>query len=102
MQVATLRAKYAALAPVFTERSRRVWAAAEAQAIGYGGIALVARATGMAESTIQRGMRGLQVRHPLPPARSRRAVADASERPSPTRSTWRKLLDHGARQVDAA
>ena len=73
MQVATLRAKYAALAPVFTERSRRVWAAAEAQAIGYGGIALVARATGMAESTIQRGLRDLQVRHPLPPARSRRA-----------------------------
>ena len=41
MQVATLRAKYGALMPVFTERSRRVWAATEAQAIGYGGIALV-------------------------------------------------------------
>jgi hypothetical protein len=55
MQVATLRAKYAARAAVFTERSRRVWAAAEAQAIGYGGIALVARATGMAESTTSAG-----------------------------------------------
>jgi Rhodopirellula transposase DDE domain len=73
IQVATLRAKYSALAPVFTERSRRVWAAPEAQAIGYGGIALVARATGIAESTIQRGLRDLQVRHPLPPWRSRRA-----------------------------
>ena len=73
MQVATLRAKYGALVPVFTERSRRVWAATEAQAIGYGGIALVARATGMAESTIQRGLRDLQVRRPLPPSRSRRA-----------------------------
>ena len=72
MQVATLRAKCSALVPVFTERSRRVWAATEAQAIGYGGIALVARATGMAESTIQRGLRDLQVRHPLPPSRSRR------------------------------
>ena len=71
MQLATLRAKYGALVPVFTERSRRVWAATEAQAIGYGGIALVARATGMAESTIQRGLRDLQVRHPLPPSRSR-------------------------------
>jgi hypothetical protein len=39
MQLATLRAKYGALVPVFTERSRRVWAATEAQAIGYGGIA---------------------------------------------------------------
>jgi DDE family transposase len=73
MRMATLRAKYGALVPVFTERSRRVWAATEAQAIGYGGIALVARATGMAESTIQRGLRDLQVRHPLPPSRSRRA-----------------------------
>ena len=52
MELATLRAKHAALAPVLTERSRRVWAATEAQAIGYGGTALVARATGIATSTI--------------------------------------------------
>jgi hypothetical protein len=72
MQVATLRAKYAALVPVLTERSRRVWAATEARAIGYGGIALVAQATGIAESTIQRGLRDLDAREPLPPTRSRR------------------------------
>jgi hypothetical protein len=54
-----LRAKHAALSPVLTERSRRVWAAAEAPAIGYGGIAQVARATGIAASTIQRGLRDL-------------------------------------------
>src|SRR5947207_902247 len=35
MQVATLRAKYGALVPVFTERSRRIWAATEAHALGY-------------------------------------------------------------------
>ena len=45
---ATLRAKHAALSPVLTERSRRLWAATEAQAIGYGGIAQVVRATGIA------------------------------------------------------
>ena len=72
MPVATLRAKYAALVPVLTERSRRVWAATEARAIGYGGIALVARATGIAESTIQRGLGDLEAREPLPVARSRR------------------------------
>ena len=69
MQLATLRAKYGSLVPVFTERSRRVWAATEAQAIGYGGIALVARATGMAESTIQRGLRDLLARRPSTPTR---------------------------------
>src|SRR5919197_5160995 len=72
MQVAALRAKYAALVPVLTERSRRVWAATEARALGYGGIALVRRATGIAESTIQRGLRDLEAREPLPVARSRR------------------------------
>ena len=34
-------AKYAAVAPVLDERSRRVWAATEAVALGYGGDALV-------------------------------------------------------------
>lgn len=39
------------------ERSRRLWAAAEAQALGYGGASLVARATGISRSTIVRGIR---------------------------------------------
>src|SRR3990172_2904388 len=37
------------------ERARRLWAGAEAGAIGYGGIAAVARATGMAISTVRKG-----------------------------------------------
>jgi len=40
-----------------TERSRRLWAAAEAQALGYGGVAVVAEATGISRSTIVRGMK---------------------------------------------
>lgn len=73
MRVGVVRTKYRALRATFTERSRRVWAATEAQAIGYGGIALVARATGLAESTIQRGLREVRARAPLAPTRSRRA-----------------------------
>ena len=37
---AVVVAKYAAVAPVLDERSRRVWAAAESLAIGYGGDAI--------------------------------------------------------------
>jgi len=44
MQVATLRAKYATLVRMLTERSGRVWAATDGGPFGYGGIALVARA----------------------------------------------------------
>jgi transposase len=75
MQIATLRSKHAALAPVFTERSRRVWAATEAQAIGHGGIALVERATGISRSTIQRGIRELESGETLAPERTRKAGA---------------------------
>jgi hypothetical protein len=63
--VATLRAKHAALRAVFTERSRRLWAATEARALGYGGIAAVARATGLSPATISRGLAELDADVPL-------------------------------------
>lgn len=42
------------------ERMTRLWAAAEAETLGYGGIAIVARATGIAPSTIGVGLRELR------------------------------------------
>ena len=54
---ATIVAKYAAVSPVLNERSRRLWAAAESLAIGYGGDALVSSATGLARETIRNGRR---------------------------------------------
>jgi len=59
VSVSLCRAKYRALAPVLTERARRMWAATEARAVGRGGISLVARATGIAYSTIVRGLKEL-------------------------------------------
>jgi hypothetical protein len=44
---------------VFDERSRRLWAAVEARSAGYGGLAAVVRATGIAESTVLRGLADL-------------------------------------------
>src|SRR5262245_40507450 len=37
------------------ERQQRLWAGAEAGAIGFGGVAAVARATGLAISTVRKG-----------------------------------------------
>jgi hypothetical protein len=54
--------KYAALAPLLNERARRLWAAAESVAVGYGGDALVSAATGLARETIRNGRRELQCR----------------------------------------
>ena len=41
---------------LLNERSRRRWAAAEARSHGRGGIAAVARATGISEGTVRRGL----------------------------------------------
>jgi Rhodopirellula transposase DDE domain len=69
--VATIRAKHAALRSVFTERSRRLWAATEARALGYGGITVVARATGLSPAAISRGLKELDGDAPLPADRVR-------------------------------
>jgi Rhodopirellula transposase DDE domain len=56
---ATIVAKFSVMAPVLDERARRLWAAAESVAIGYGGDALVSSATGLARETIRKGRREL-------------------------------------------
>ena len=55
-----LKRKFAALLPALNERGRRLAAAAEARALGYGGVAKVARASGVSVSTIWRGLRELK------------------------------------------
>jgi hypothetical protein len=47
------------------ERGRRVFAASEARAAGWGGLAAVSQNTGLARSTIGRGLRDLDA--PSPP-----------------------------------
>jgi len=47
--------KYSAVVDALDERGRRLWAAAESSAIGYGGDALVSDATGLARATIRSG-----------------------------------------------
>ena len=56
---ATLVAKFSVMGPLLDERARRLWAAAESVAIGYGGDALVSSATGLARETIRNGRREL-------------------------------------------
>jgi hypothetical protein len=47
--------KWRLLKPTLDERMRRLWAGTEADAMGHGGVAAVARATGMAMSTVRNG-----------------------------------------------
>ena len=57
---AELQTKFEVLAPFMGELQRRMWAATEAQLFGRGGVAAVHRATGIAKSTILRGLRDLE------------------------------------------
>ena len=57
---ATIVTKYAVVAPVLNERARRLWAATESRAIGYGGDALVSAATGLARETIRNGRQEIE------------------------------------------
>lgn len=52
---AILVEKYAAVSSVLDERGRRLWAAAESRAIGFGGDSVVSAATGLARQTIRNG-----------------------------------------------
>jgi hypothetical protein len=58
--------KFAALNPVFDERVRRQWAAAEAMGYGWGGVTAVSRATGLSIDTIRKGVRELSLRDTEP------------------------------------
>ena len=51
--------KYEALRGVMDEQMRRMWAATEARALGYGGVSVVARAVGLTRPTITAGMKEL-------------------------------------------
>src|SRR2546428_365725 len=58
--IAAVRDRYQALRPVMDEKVRRRWAACEAMAIGWGGITVVAEATGISRPTIRAGLAEVQ------------------------------------------
>jgi hypothetical protein len=68
-----VREKFVALAPTLSERSLRIYAATEARALGRGGILALSKISGLARSTIARGLR--EIRQEIPsadPSRIRR------------------------------
>lgn len=67
-----IRMHFASLSPHLSEREHRLFAATEARAAGYGGIAAASAATGVAASTIGGGLKELTAPDTLPPDRVRR------------------------------
>ena len=72
-----ISSRFASVSPFLDERSRRLVAAAEAQALGYGGITNAAKATGLSRKAIRRGLDELSQAplERLPAGRIRRSGA---------------------------
>ena len=69
---AAIREKYRCLAVRLDEHTRRIWAATEANVLGYGGISLVSRATDISRRAILAGLREIKAGEILPEGRVRR------------------------------
>ena len=63
------------LADTLNERQRRLWAASEARALGYGGTSLVAKATGVSRRAIRAALTELATADALPAGKVRRPGA---------------------------
>jgi transposase len=70
--IAEIAARFEVLKPVLDERTRRLVAAAESQAIGKGGISSVSKATGISRLVIRQGIAELKDPTLLAPGRIRR------------------------------
>lgn len=58
--LAELTAKFQSVWPLLDERTRRLMAASEAMALGYGGVSLVHRACGLSRNAIANGIREIE------------------------------------------
>src|SRR5215831_15107652 len=67
-----IHTRFEMLTPFFTERTRRLFTAAEAAALGRGGITRVARATGVSRRAIVVGLAALHAPQTASPQRVRR------------------------------
>ena len=85
-----LQTKYALLAPYLNERQRRLVAAAEAQALGHGGIATLLRISGLSRTTLHKGLQKLK-ENTVPPERVRREGAGRKRKAEQTPAMVQEL-----------
>jgi hypothetical protein len=66
MSLQPIRKRFDLLSPILDERTRRLWASAEAIVLGHGGITATSRATGISRRAITEGCKELQEAKPTP------------------------------------
>jgi transposase len=97
---AAITVRYEALKSLLDERSRRLVAAAESQAVGKGGISAVAKATGISRLVIRQGVADLKNPQALAPGRVRKQGGGrkrASDKDASLKSDLQRLLESNTR-----
>ena len=79
--MAILKEKYQILEKILDEHSRRLWAAAEARSLPYGGVSVVSKATGLSRTTIHAGMGELETGEMRPGTLGRKRKPGAGRKP---------------------
>ena len=59
-EIELIAKKYEKFSPIMDERMRRLWAGVESSVLGFGGIQIVSKATGLSRNTIVRGEQELE------------------------------------------
>jgi hypothetical protein len=72
MDTESISRRFNLMKPYLNERQRRLWTAAEAEVIGYSGISIVSRSTGMSRQAIAQGQKELKTFPPCDEAQSDR------------------------------
>ena len=95
--------KFKSLCDLMDEQQRRLWAATEARALGYGGVSIVARATGLTRPTITTGLKELdEQQEDVLPARRIRRVGAGRPRVTHVNKKLQSALEEGSLCVSAA
>ena len=84
----TVKQKYEMLRAAMDKRMSRLWAASEAIALGWGGVTLVAEATGISQAKICAGMRELEQSGLIPTT----PATPQPPEPRPSRVQWRDRI----------
>lgn len=91
-----IRRKYAPLRGALDERSRRLWAGTEAMELGWGGITILGKATGMSATTIRAGIAEVRLR-----SKSRKRAISVTPRIRRAGGGRKPITDHDPELLSA-
>src|SRR3989338_6879917 len=92
--------RFQAIKPTLNEKALRIWAASEAKAYGWGGIALVSKITKMSNRTIHKGLKELEDQSLISSERIRRKGAGRKKFRRPPKGIKKQMKEFVIQRVE--